>query len=120
VQRGVDLDKEEGIEREGNGKGVKGEWEWEGEKEGVEMKMKDAVRVLEKHIQDRMPFAQVASRRMQAAMGVRNEIVFGSSLSLIWIWFCFSLVSCTEMWWLNFDEWIEGKEGLFADVCRFT
>ena len=60
------------------------------EVEGVEseMRTKDAVRVLENHIRDRIPFAQLASRRMQAAMGVRNEIAFGLSVSLCFEVYC--------------------------------
>ena len=37
----------------------------------------EAMKVLERHIQQRMPYVQAASRRLQAVMGLRNETVFG-------------------------------------------
>ena len=45
--------------------------------EGREMRSKDAMKVLEKHVTDRLPYMQLASRRLQAIMGLRNELVFG-------------------------------------------
>jgi hypothetical protein len=38
---------------------------------------REALRVLEKHVQSRLPYVECASRRLQAVMGVRNENVFG-------------------------------------------
>jgi hypothetical protein len=40
---------------------------------------REALRVLEKHVQSRLPYVECASRRLQAVMGVRNENVFGMS-----------------------------------------
>ena len=51
--------------------------------EGVEVRTRKAMKVLEYHIRDRMPFVQVSSQRMQAVMGVKNELAFGSSLPFI-------------------------------------
>ena len=39
---------------------------------------REALRVLEKHVQGRLPYVECASRRLQAVMGVRNEEVFGT------------------------------------------
>jgi len=47
--------------------------------EGVEVRARKAMKALETHIRDRMPFVQLSSKRMQAVMGVRNELAFGSS-----------------------------------------
>ncbi|KAE9365776.1 hypothetical protein N431DRAFT_472371 [Stipitochalara longipes BDJ] len=44
--------------------------------EGVEVRARKAMKVLESHIRDRMPFVQLSSKRMQAVMGVRNELAF--------------------------------------------
>jgi len=43
--------------------------------EGV--KQKKAFRKLEDHIKDRLPYAMLASTRLQAVMGLRNELQFG-------------------------------------------
>jgi hypothetical protein len=45
--------------------------------EGLEVRTKKAMRVLENHIRDRMPFVRVSSQRIQAVMGVKNEMAFG-------------------------------------------
>jgi hypothetical protein len=47
--------------------------------EGVEVRARKALKVLEDHLRDRMPFVQLSSKRMQAVMGVRNDFPFGSS-----------------------------------------
>lgn len=44
--------------------------------EGIEVRTRKAMKVLEDHIRDRTPFVQASSRRMQAVMGVRNELAF--------------------------------------------
>jgi hypothetical protein len=67
--------------------GVEGKVDMDVDDAVMEMRAKDAMRVLENHIRDRMPFAQVASRRMQAVMGIKNEIVFG--LSFLHLDVCF-------------------------------
>jgi hypothetical protein len=62
----------------------------EGDEEGGrdvdEMHLKgnrrEAIRVLERHVVGRLPFVELASRRLQAVMGVRNENVFGRSCPL--------------------------------------
>ncbi|PMD35020.1 hypothetical protein L207DRAFT_638481 [Hyaloscypha variabilis F] len=44
--------------------------------EGVEVRARKALKVLEDHLRDRMPFVQLSSKRMQAVMGVRNNFPF--------------------------------------------
>jgi hypothetical protein len=44
--------------------------------DGLEVRTKKAMRVLENHIKDRMPFVRLSSQRLQAVMGVRNELAF--------------------------------------------
>ena len=68
--------------------------------EGIEVRTRKAMKVLEDHIRDRTPFVQASSRRMQAVMGVRNELAFGSSLP-----FLPSLFS--RMFWMAAGEGIE-------------
>jgi hypothetical protein len=80
--------------------GVEGKVEVDVDDAVMEMRAKDAMRVLENHIRDRMPFAQVASRRMQAVMGVKNEIVFG--LSFLHLDVCFRLIFD----WMSVYAWI--------------
>jgi len=54
---------------------------------------REALRVLEKHVQSRLPYVECASRRLQAVMGVRNENVFGmSSLNIFFAVFVFTYV----------------------------
>jgi hypothetical protein len=51
--------------------------------EGIEVRTRKAMKVLEDHIRDRTPFVQASSRRIQAVMGVKNELAFGSSIPLL-------------------------------------
>jgi hypothetical protein len=54
---------------------------------------REALRVLEKHVQSRLPYVECASRRLQAVMGVRNENVFGmSSLNIFFAALVFTYV----------------------------
>lgn len=71
--------------------------------EGMEVRTRKAMKVLEDHIRDRTPFVQASSRRMQAIMGVRNELAFGSSLPFLSPFF-------SRMFWM-----VSG-EGTLADV----
>lgn len=50
--------------------------------EDTSARTRKAMKVLENHIRDRTPFVQVSSRRMQAVMGMRNDLAFGSCPSL--------------------------------------
>ena len=51
---------------------------WEGDmNDGVEVSAQKAMKVLENHIRDRMPYVRAASMRLQAVMGLRNELPFG-------------------------------------------
>jgi hypothetical protein len=52
---------------------------WEGDmNDGVEVRAQKAMNVLQNHIRDRMPYVRAASMRLQAVMGLRNELAFGS------------------------------------------
>jgi hypothetical protein len=76
-------DEERGVQgRSGGGGGLGGDdgRMEEDVDEGIEVRTRKAMKVLEDHIRDRTPFVQASSRRMQAVMGVRNELAFGSSL----------------------------------------
>lgn len=42
--------------------------------DGLNIRTKGAMRVLENHIRDRMPFVQVSSERVQVLMGVKNKL----------------------------------------------
>jgi hypothetical protein len=53
--------------------------------DGLEIRTKKAMRVLENHIKDRMPFVRLSSQRLQAVMGVRNELAFGLLPSLFFL-----------------------------------
>jgi hypothetical protein len=66
-------EKKEGEDDEGDGRME------EDMNDGVEVRTKKAMRVLENHIRDRMPYVRMSSKRLQAVMGVRNELPFGLS-----------------------------------------
>lgn len=52
---------------------------WEGDmNEGVDVRAQKAMTVLQNQIRDRMPYVRAASMRLQAVMGLRNELAFGS------------------------------------------
>ena len=54
---------------------------WEGDmNEGVDVRAQKAMTVLQNQIRDRMPYVRAASMRLQAVMGLRNELPFGSLL----------------------------------------
>jgi hypothetical protein len=57
---------------------------WEGDmNDGVEVRAQKAMKVLENHIRDRMPYVRAASMRLQAVVGLRNELPFGTLLFCI-------------------------------------
>ena len=64
--------------------------------EGSQSRAREAMKTLESHVRNRTPYVQLSSKRMQAVMGLRNELAFG--LSSLLFYFLFSYGSMVECW----------------------